>query len=90
MIQKKEVEIAKEVDEVLDFLLGLVKDIKDKKEITVIASDALPNLVKAISDFDQIPLEAKNVQALAQTVALKLSELVAIFLDDKPKISTEV
>lgn len=77
MIQKIEVEIAKETADVMDLLIVLVKDIKAKKPIGEISADALPKLIAAIDGAGQIAEEAADKVAMAKTIGLKLGELTA-------------
>lgn len=81
MIQPKQVQIAKELDDVLSLVVELVKDLKAKKGIAELASENLPGLMAAMSGIDQVGDELKlNRKEAVQTVALKVSELVEALL----------
>lgn len=54
------VEVPKELNDCLVMLVELVKDIKDKKELAVIVSENLPNLIAAIDGAQKIPEELKG------------------------------
>jgi hypothetical protein len=81
MIQPKQIEIAKELDDVLSLVVELVKDLKAKKAIGDLASENLPGLMSAMSGIDQVGDELKlNRKEAIQTVALRVSELVEALL----------
>lgn len=77
-IIKQEFEIAKEAADVMDLFIVLAKDIKEKKGITAIGSDALTKLIPAIEGAANIPDEAKEKLAFERTIGLKIGELVAV------------
>ncbi|MGB0452566.1 MAG: hypothetical protein ACPGJV_02545 [Bacteriovoracaceae bacterium] len=77
-VQTEEVVITvgKETKEVVDALNELVKDIRAKKEVSVIAVENLPTLLKAVEGVDQLANEMKSVHRDA-TIAysgMKISE----------------
>jgi hypothetical protein len=81
MIETKQVQIAKEVDEVFVFLIELVRDLKAKKSITDIAAENLPALMQAMSGLDQIDDEvSKDKFVVGQTAGYRLGELTAVLL----------
>lgn len=80
-IMQKQVNYAKEVDDVLNVLVLILKQIKAKADLKEITQDLLPVLIEAISNAQQIPEELKNVKVIQDTIALKLSEMVAIFTE---------
>lgn len=73
------VQIPKEMKDVKDLLVVLVKDIKAKKSVAEISGDALPRLVAAIDGFDKLGEEAKSPQA-AMLGGLLAGEIGEIFL----------
>lgn len=75
-IEKREVEICKEADDLLALVIKLVKDLKAKKAIALIAAEDLPLAVTAMSGLEQIGEEAKNEEALFRTVGARVGELV--------------
>lgn len=78
---KKEVEIAKELDDVMALVVELVKDIKAGKGAAELASENIGNLMTAVSGIDQVQDELKlNKQAAVQGVALRVAELVSVLL----------
>ena len=81
MIQKKEVEYAKEVDDVLILVIELVKDIKAKKAIAEIAAENFPNLIAALSGLDSAPEELKNKAVALETIGYRLGDLANAFLE---------
>lgn len=60
---KVEVEVPKEMLDVKNFLVGLVKDIKAKKSIVEISAGSLPALMTAFDGFDKLSEEAKAAQS---------------------------
>ena len=80
MIEKREVEFAKEIDDVAVLLVELVKDIKAKKGAAEIAGENVKNLMDAIAAFDQIPAEAKNKLVALQTLGYRTGELAAVIV----------
>ena len=80
-IETKQVEYAKEADEVLALVVALVKDIKAGKEVADIASGRLPDLMVAISGFDAIGDEvAANRKVLLSTLGSRMGELTDALL----------
>lgn len=80
-ILKKEVEYAKEIDDVGALLVGIVKDAKSGKSPAEIASGAVAKLVDALAGIDQMDDEMKgNRKAALQTLALRMSEMVDVLL----------
>lgn len=58
---KKEIEIGKELSEIVDLVAAIIVDIKAKKDIATIAAENLPALMVAVQGFDQLVPEAKEV-----------------------------
>ena len=56
----KTLNVGKETSEVADSLAGLVKDIKDGKDVGTIAAENLPSLMTAINGFEMIDDEMKH------------------------------
>lgn len=81
-IQQKQVDYAKESDDVMVLLIGLVKGIKAKKSAADLASSELAALMDAISGADQIPAEEKASPVVElQTVGYRFGELVAAIVE---------
>ena len=77
MIEKKEVEYAKELDDVMDLIVELVKVIKEKGDYTTLMSD----LISAVSGIDQVDDEIKeNLKASINTVLFRAVEIADIFI----------
>jgi predicted ArsR family transcriptional regulator len=81
MIEKKEIEFSKELDDVLVLVIELVKDIKAKKSVAQIGAENIPNLMAAIGNVDQIPAEAKNKVVTLQTIGYRTGELAAALVE---------
>lgn len=83
-IQKKEVEFAKEIDDVGAFLEQIVVDAKNGKSIAEIAAGALTGLVNAVSGIDQADDEAKaNLKVALQTIGSRLGGIAAVLVSPK-------
>jgi hypothetical protein len=81
MIQKKEIEFAKELDDVLVLVIELIKDIKAKKSAAQIGTENIPLLMTAIGNIDQLPEEAKNKPVVLSTIGYRAGELAASFVE---------
>jgi hypothetical protein len=79
MVEKKEIMIAKEVDDVMVFIIELLKDIKEKKDVSALVAENLTNLINAIGGIDQMSDELKD-EALFATIGYRLGEVAGIFL----------
>ena len=80
-IEKKEIQYAKELDDVMSLVVNLVADIKAKKDVSAIASENLPLLVKAIEGINAIPQEyAGDKKAFFETVGIGLGGLVGVLI----------
>lgn len=72
----KQVEISKELDDVLALIENLVIAIKAKKSITEIAAGELSDLVNAVAGIDQVPGEISDSRhAALQTIGLRLGSI---------------
>lgn len=79
-IEKKEIEIAKETDDCMVLLIGIVKSIKAGKSAGEIAAQELPAFMEALNGANQIGEEAKSKDAMARTVGMRAGELAAAFI----------
>lgn len=83
-IQKKEVEYAKEMDDVGALLVKIVKEAKEKKPVGDIASGSVQALIDAISGVDQVGVEFDKSRKVAlQTILSRVGELVDAVLPAK-------
>lgn len=81
MIESKQVEYAKELDDALVLAVELFKDIKAKKDAGAIASENLPLLMNAFNGLDQVDDEFKaNKAAAINAIALRVGELIGVLL----------
>lgn len=77
MIQEKSVSYAKELDDCLVLMIELAKDIKEGKDIGMIVSENLPNLIQAIGGMEQIKGELEaNKEIVFSTAGYRMGELV--------------
>lgn len=83
-LETREIEVPKEFDDVLLLVLELVRDLKDKKELAVVASENLPNLMNAIQGVDQIDDELKaDLPAFLKAASSRAVDIAALFLEKK-------
>lgn len=72
---KKEVEICKETQEVLELLVGIVKCIKKKEDWTSLVDE----LVSAVEGMSEIPDEVKSTKEFISTIGLSVADFVEAF-----------
>lgn len=76
---KEEIQVPKEMQDVRKFLVGLVEDIKAKKDVSLIAAENLPTLMIAIEGFSQLGEEAKDEHA-PMLFGLLAADLAKVFM----------
>lgn len=77
----KQIEIAKEMDDALALLEGVIKDAKAGKPVAEIATGNLQAFVEAIAGVDQIPAEAsESRRAFLQTLGYRIGSIADAFL----------
>ena len=78
---QKQVDVAKEVDDVLGLVVHLVKEIKAGKDVGAIVAGSVQPLIEAVNGVDQASVELSTLpDAVANAVALRLSEVVSALL----------
>lgn len=78
---KKEVDIAKELDDVCGLIVSLLSDIKAKKPLSDILSQSVAKLIDAVSGIDQVSSELKDSrEAAINAVALNLSKIASVLV----------
>jgi hypothetical protein len=83
-LEKREIQITKEIDDAMALVCELAKDIKEGKDISAITSENLPLLVNAINGIDQVDDEMKMHRKEAiQTILLRAGDLADAFLPKK-------
>lgn len=76
-----QVDRAKEIDDVLVLLVGLVTDLKAKKDLATVAADNLPKLMDAVAGVNQVADELKANKAVAfATIGSRVGELAGALL----------
>lgn len=81
MIQQKQVDYSKELDDVMVLVVGLVADIKGGKSLAEISADALPNLMNAVAGANSVPEElAASRKVALQTIGYRSGELADALL----------
>lgn len=76
MIQKREVEYTKEIDDVFVLVIELLKDIKAKKGAGELAAENLNNLINAMGGMDGISEEITHRLQAMQTIGFRSGELI--------------
>lgn len=79
MIIQKEVEYAKETGDVMDLVVEIIKVVKNGGDYESLVDD----LIDAISGIEDIPNEAKNIEAMINAVAPKIYSIVKAFVPVK-------
>lgn len=74
-IIKNELEIAKELDDVMVLVIEVVKTIKGKGEY----ADLIDELISAVNGVDDIPNEIKNIEAAIRTIAPRVYNIIEVF-----------
>lgn len=81
MIEQKQIDVAKELDEVMLLIVGLVGDIKAKKSPGEIAAGRLGDLMNALGGMDQLDDEMRlNRKAALGVIGLRMGELADALL----------
>jgi len=82
-IEKREREVAKEVDDVAKLLVDLVSDIKGGKDVASIVSENIPGLISAIDGMQNIKKEIEsNRKVVLSTIGARSGELADAILGD--------
>ena len=68
--------VPKESKEIVDFVVKLIKDLKAKKDLTMIATESLPLGLAAVQGYEQVEAEVKGADAHG-LIAYAGSELYA-------------
>ena len=79
---KKEIELPKEMSEVATFVVELLKDIMDKKDIAAISAENLPNLMAAIGGFEAMKEELAD-EKVFDLAALMVADIVKVLKKKK-------
>jgi hypothetical protein len=80
MVQTKQVEFCKEVDDVAVLLVKLVTEIKAGKSIGDIVSGNVQPLIDAVAGVDQLSAEAAERKVFMQTLGYRTGELTDALL----------
>jgi len=80
-IETKQVEYAKEIDDVMNLLVQIVTVLKEKGQVTSLVDE----LIVAIDGVDQVDDElSENMQVALQTIGAQVGNLTAALLKKKP------
>lgn len=81
MIDQKTVSYAKEVDDVMALVVGLVRDVRQGKPVVDIISENIQPLINAIGGLDGVQSEIDgNFAVVAETVGYRVGDLVSALL----------
>jgi hypothetical protein len=62
-LEKIELEVPKEMNDVRKFIVQLIVDIKAKKPLADLVAGSLPGLIASVDGYDQLDDEAKTKEA---------------------------
>lgn len=80
-LEQKTIEVTKELDDVLLAVVALIKDVKEKKQLTQILTESIPAIIAAVDGVDQIDDELKAHQIeFMRTAGLRVGDIVGAFL----------
>lgn len=80
-IEQKQIDYAKELDDVLVLLVDLLKEIKAGKSVAQIATDELQDLFTAVAGVSDIPSEfATSREVALQTAFYRTASIVDTLL----------
>lgn len=80
-IEKRQVDVAKELDDCMVLVVALVNDIKAGKAPGEIISGNIPALMAAMNGVDQVAVELKsNRRAAFETIGLRSADLMDALL----------
>lgn len=83
-VQKKEIQYAKEIDDVAVLLVSVLRDVKAGKTAAEIANGAITKLIEALAGVDQMDDEVKGNRVVAlQTIGYRMGDLADAIL---PKV----
>lgn len=68
--------VPKESKEVLDCVLGVWRDLKDKKSVSEVAAGSLPALMTAVDGYEKLGAEAK--EGREELAAYAVKELLSL------------
>ena len=81
MIQSKQVEYAKEIDDVMALLVHMLSDIRAGKSAAEIASGNIAPLMEAVAGIDGVSAElAASRKVVPETVGYRVGELTDVLL----------
>jgi len=83
MIEKKEVNVAVQTDDVMALVVELIRVIKEKGDYTSLMDE----LIAAVSGIDEIPAEFKgDLKASIDTILLRATEIAFMFVPKKEEV----
>lgn len=81
-IQKREVDFAKEIDDVMAVVVDIIKAVKSKKPLGELAAAEFPALVTAIEGVGQIAEELKaSKTTVLETIGFRTGEIAGALLE---------
>lgn len=89
-IEKRELDVAKECDDVMVLVVELVKDLKAKKEMAQVVAENLPHLMTALDGVQNLPEEVKAHRgAVMATVGYRAGELTDALIGEEEAAPAE-
>lgn len=80
---RKELQVPRNVQEVADLLVGLVEDIKNKKDLQALIAENLQPLLAAVEGIDKLGEEVKD-PAVYAAIALMAANIAKVLMAPKP------
>jgi hypothetical protein len=74
-IEKKEIEYAKQLDDVFELVVELMKVVRAKGNY----AELVDELIDAVTGVDEIKDEVKNLSAVAHTAMPRVFEIIEVF-----------
>ena len=75
MIEKREINIAREIDDVFVLVIEVIKVVRNGGEYT----NLIDELINAVNGIDDIPEELKDLKAVINTVGVRVGDIVEAF-----------
>ena len=82
-----QVEVAKEIDDVLVLVKELVADIKAKKDAATLMAENIQHLMTAIEGIDKIPQELKEeLSEVIMSGMVRTGEIIKVLVTPSPVV----
>lgn len=82
MIETRQVQYAKELDEAMSAVIGIIKDVRSGKNVLEIITGNIPALIAAVGGLEQVQGElSQNFQVASETIGYRLGDLTSALLN---------